>query len=367
MPVAPSQTQQAPNRVLSVDFFRGFTMFMLVSGITGFFTEMTCRDRGGPVIAAIARQLEHVEWTGLHAWDLIQPFFMFIVGVAMPFSLTKRLDRGDTWGQVVRHALLRSFLLLLLGWMVEADGPSYNLCNVLAQLSVTYLIAFLLMRAPVPWQLAASFALILVSDLLYRFWPVPGYNQPFTPDHSFGSWFDVALTGHLGPGGWVSFNAIPTAAHTIWGVLAGWLLLKGWPPRRTLQTLLACGAAGLALGYALGLFIPIIKHTCTSSFVIVSGGWCLVALAFSYWLIDVRRFTRLGLFFGVVGMNPIFIYLFWHRGGGEVLARMARPFTTRLFAWGGETVVNTATAVAVAAMLWYVCYFLYRRRVFIRI
>ena len=367
MPSENTKLKQEQNRVLSVDFFRGFTMFMLVSGITGLFVEMISRGKGGPVIAAIGNQLEHVDWVGLHAWDLIQPFFMFIVGVAMPFSLTKRLARGDTWNQVFHHVLLRSFLLLLFGWLVEADGPTFNLCNVLAQLSVTYLVAFLLMRAPVTWQLAVSFVLVVATDLLYRFWPVEGFNQPYTPDHNFGSWVDIAITGHLGPGGWVSFNAIPTSAHTIWGVMVGWMLLKDWPPRRKILTLGVIGALSIVVGYAMNPLIPIIKHTCTSSFIIVSGGWCLVAMAFSYWLIDVMDFRRLGLFFAIVGMNPIFIYLFSHRGGKEILARIARPFTHRLFAWSSEMVINMVTIAVVAAMMWYLCYFLYKRKIFIRL
>jgi predicted acyltransferase len=99
----------------------------------------------------------------------------------------------------------------------------------------------------------------------------------------------------------------------------------------------------------------------------VSGGWCLVAMAISYWLIDVMNFTRLGLFFGIVGMNPIFIYLFSHRGGKEILERIARPFTHRLFAWSSEMVINMATIAVVAAMMWYICYFLYKRKIFIRL
>ena len=364
---ASSLPKPEPNRILSVDFLRGFTMFMLVSGITGLFVELASHGKGGPWVAAIGEQLEHVDWVGLRAWDLIQPFFMFIVGVAMPFSLTNRLARGDRWNQVFRHALLRSFLLLLFGWMVEADGPTYNLCNVLAQLSVTYLAAFLLMQAAVKWQLVVSFAMILITDLLYRFWPVAGFNQPVTSDHNFGSWVDIAITGHLGPGGWVSFNAVPTSAHTIWGVLVGWMLLKDWPPRRKILTLLGIGTAGVVTGYAMNPLIPIIKHTCTSSFIIVSGGWCLVAMAFSYWLIDVMSFRRLGLFFGVVGMNPIFIYLFSHRGGKGILSSMARPFTHRFFASCGEMVINMATVAVVAVMMWSICYFLYKRKIFIRL
>ncbi len=359
--------KQEDNRILSIDFFRGFTMFMLVSGITGLFVEMISLNKGGPVIAAIGKQLDHVEWVGLYAWDLIQPFFMFIVGVAMPFSLAKRLARGDSWNKALRHALLRSFLLLFFGFMVEADGPTYNLCNVLAQLSVTYLVAFLLMRTDVKWQLLVSFCMILASDLLYRFWPVEGFNQPFTPDHNFGSWVDIAITGNLGPGGWVSFNAIPTSAHTIWGVLVGKMLMKDWPHRKKILTLLIPGIIGIIIGYAMNPVIPVIKHICTSSFIILSGGYCLVAMAFSYWLIDVVNFRKLGLFFAIVGMNPIFIYLFSHRGGKNILASMARPFTQRLFCWTSEMVINMVTLTVVAAMMWYICYFLYKRKIFIRL
>jgi hypothetical protein len=85
------------------------------------------------------------------------------------------------------------------------------------------------------------------------------------------------------------------------------------------------------------------------------------------WLIDVLNFRRVGLFFAIVGMNPIFIYLFSHRGGKEILARMARPFTHRLFGWADEMVMNMAMIAVVAAMMWFLCYFLYKRKIFIRL
>jgi predicted acyltransferase len=361
------QLKQEQNRILSIDFFRGFTMFMLVTGITGVFFEFVDKGKGGAVISFLAKQLEHAEWNGLYAWDLIQPFFMFIVGVAMPFSLTKRLARGDSWNKVLRHALTRSFMLLLFGFMLHAYGDSFTLTNVLAQLSVTYLVAFLMMRLDVKWQLVISFGLILISDLLYRFWPVEGFNQPFTADHNFGSWVDTALTGRLAEDRWVAFNAIPTSAHTIWGVLVGYILMKDWPHRKKILTMLIPGIIAVIIGYLMNPYIPIIKRICTSSFVIVSGGYCLIAMAFSYWVIDVLKARNLGLFFAIVGMNPIFIYLFSNLGGHHLLDRMAIPFTSRLFGWGGELTVNVVTILVIAAMVWYICYFLYKRRIFIKI
>ena len=73
---------------------------------------------------------------------------------------------------------------------------------------------------------------------------------------------------------------------------------------------------------------------------IVSGGWCLIAMAFSYWLIDVMKYRKLAIFFAVVGMNPIFIYLFSNLGGKHLLTGMAEPFTSRIFGWGGEITVR---------------------------
>jgi predicted acyltransferase len=365
--IKPIQLNQEQNRILSIDFFRGFTMFMLVTGIAGLFNGMVEQGKGGVIISLINKQLDHAEWNGLYAWDLIQPFFMFIVGVAMPFSLSKRLASGQSWKQAFYHALTRSFWLLVLGFMLGAGEKSFDLTNVLAQLSFTYIIAFLLMQKDIKWQLLVSFAMILLSDLLYRYWPIEGFNQPFTPDHNFGSWIDLAITGSLNSDHWVAFNAIPTTAHTIWGVIVGMLLMKDWSHRKKILVLLITGLAGIIIGYCMDPYIPIIKRLCTSSFIIVSGGWCLVAMAFSYWLIDVMNFRKLALFFAIVGMNPIFIYLFSNLGGKRLLNRMAEPFTSRLFFWSSEITITMITIIVVAAMVWYICYFLYKRKIFIKL
>ena len=363
----PVKLKQEESRILSIDFLRGFTMFMLVTGIAGIFNGLVAEGKGGAIIALIDKQLDHAEWNGLYAWDLIQPFFMFIVGVAMPFSLSKRLARGDSWKKAFYHALTRSFWLLVLGFMLGAGKDSFDLTNVLAQLSFTYIVAFLLLQKDVKWQLLVSFAMILLSDLLYRFWPVEGFNQPFTPDHNFGSWVDLAITGSLNSGHWVAFNAVPTAAHTIWGAIVGKLLMMEWPHRKKLLILFLTGLTGIIIGYSMDHFIPIIKRICTSSFIIASGGWCLTAMAFSYWLIDVMNFRKLALFFAIVGMNPIFIYLFSNLGGKRLLTRMAEPFTSRFFFWTSDITINMITIIVVAAMVWYICYFLYKRKVFIKI
>jgi len=229
------------------------------------------------------------------------------------------------------------------------------------------LIAFLLMRKSATVQIIVTFALLALSESLYRLWAVPGFDQPFTPGHNFGSYVDMLLMGKLSGGHWVAFNAVPTTAHTMWGVLAGQVLMSQRLPKQKIRILLIAGVIGLMVGYALDPITPIIKRICTSSFVIASGGWCLVALAFSYWLIDVRKVQKWAVFFTYVGMNPLAIYLFTNTGGSGWLHGMVKPFTMGVFSWAGELTGKIVTSLAVLSLLWYICYWLYKRRIFIKI
>jgi predicted acyltransferase len=355
---------------MSLDFFRGVTMFLLVGEATHLYSHLGNPALAGSLLGMIGTQLDHHPWNGLRFWDLVQPFFMFIVGVAMPFSFAKRFERGNTWAQAFKHALFRSAMLLLFGWGLYCIGPgrlTFELWNVLAQLSVTYLVAFLLMRKSTRTQIIFTFFLIALSEALYRLWPVAGFNRPFMPDQNFGSWMDYKLMGKLSEGHWVAINALPTTAHTMWGVLAGQVLKSGRPPLQKIKVLAIAGLIGVVAGYALDPVTPIIKRICTSSFVIVSGGWCLLALAFSYWLIDVKGFKRGVLFFNVVGMNSLFIYLFTNTGGSGWFHRVASPFTMGVFQWAGDLSAKIITSLIVWGMLWSLCYWLYKKRIFIKI
>lgn len=364
-------TPQTPQgRLLSLDFFRGFTMFLLIAEGTHLFNLLRDPAFNGTIISFIGTQLHHHPWHGLHFWDLVQPFFMFIVGVALPFSVKKRRNRGDTDAQIVKHVIQRSFLLLLFGWALYCIGPgriTFRFQNVLAQLSVTYLIAFLIMNKSVRTQLIFSFALLGLAELIYRTFPVAGFNQPFVPDHNFGAYVDMLISGELSGGHWVSFNAIPTTAHTIWGVLAGKLLISNRPSGQKIKILLLAGLVGVVAGYGLDSVTPIIKRISTSSFVIVSGGWCLLMLVFSYWLIDVKGIRSWVKFFAIVGMNPLFIYLFAHVGGDDLIYKIVKPFSMGLLSWTGDLPAKIVTAAIVWFLLWYICYWLYMRKIFIKI
>ncbi len=359
------------NRVTSVDFFRGFTMFLLAGEATLLYEQFLEIDNG--IMQFFGTQLSHHEWHGLHFWDLIQPFFMFIVGVAIPFAVANRAKKGDSNKTITRHAFKRSFLLLFFGWalyFIDAGSLVFRFQNVLAQLSVTYLVAFLIMKKSFKFQLIFTLIILLLIDLAYRFFPVEGFNHPWVNFENLGAWVNNKIEGVDKASTWATLNCVSTTAHTVWGVLCGKLLMSDRSVTKKILILLIAGVSALIIGYSLDLLniTPIIKKIATSSFVFTSGGWTILALCFSYWLIDVKKlFTTGSRFFIIVGMNSIFIYLFFELGGARFLSKIFAPFSSLLFSWGGNLTVGIITSLAVWAALWYLCYWLYKNKLFIKI
>jgi len=368
------QTNAGSGRLRSLDFFRGFVMFLLVAEGTELYHHLLQWTTPGTLGWKIVEQFHHHPWNGLRFWDLIQPFFMFIVGVAMAFSLEKRWKSSASATSTFLHILKRCLLLLALGVMLHCGYNRklvWELWNVLSQLSVTIMIAYLIFKWPLKYQLVLSFALLALTEIAYRSFSIPGYEMAFVKGHNFGSWMDMVLMGKINSGGWVAINCIPTAAHTIWGVVAGKLLMSQRKDMYKVFILAGAGLLGLIIGYTMdwtGL-TPIIKRICTSSFVIASGGWCLVTLAFSYWLIDIKGWRRGTLFVIIVGMNPIFIYIFSNTVGGQWVNDFVGIFTLGALGAIGLTgeAALTLNALAVLALEWYLCYWLYKKQIFIKI
>ncbi len=366
----PEVQKKSSGRLLSLDFYRGLTMFLLIAEFSHLFTYFVSPELEGTFIHTIGMQFHHVSWEGMHFWDLIQPFFMFIVGVAMPLSFSKRMERGDSYEDIRKHVLKRAFLMFFLGWALYCIDPGeivFRFQNVLAQLGVTYILAFLVMRKSAVIQIGFSVLLLLITEGLYRFFPVEGFTHPFVNGENFPAWFNMLISGEESGAGWAMFNAIPTAAHTIWGVLAGQLLVSEHPAKKKLQILIVAGIIGLLIGYGLSPFTPIIKKIATTTFVFASGGWSLLALALCYWLIDVKKYQKGVLFFAIVGMNPLFIYLFAHVGGANLIRKIFLPFSNALFGWTGELGAHIILSCIVLFMLWYICYWMYKKKIFIRI
>jgi predicted acyltransferase len=300
---------------------------------------------------------------------------MFIVGVAMPFSYAKRLGRGDSKSQITKHILQRCFLLLAFGVGLHCGYRRelvWELWNVLSQLSMTILIAYFLMRYKWSTQIIVSFALLILTEIAYRAFPVEGFNQPFVKDQNFGSWMDLILMGKINNGGgWVAINFIPTAAHTIWGVVAGQLLLSKKSENQKVSFIAISGIILLLAGYLIDWMgiTPIIKRICTSSFVMASGGWALLVLALSYWIIDIKKINKWIFIFVIFGTNPIFIYLFFNTVGGQWFNKFVAIFTHGFLEWFhfSEFFIKLFTALTILLLEWLLCYYLYKRKIFFRI
>lgn len=364
---------QKPGRILSIDVMRGLLMILLAGESCSVYDSLKKSGTGGPP-AVFLNQFFHHPWHGLHFWDLLQPTFMLIAGTAMYISYYHKREKGISWEQNFKHIAIRSVKLFLLGTAlhcVYAGKLVWELWNVLTQLSFTTIIAYLVINRSFKFQIAFSVALLLITELLYRLILIPGFDQPFTEYHNFGAYLDTVLMGKINHDGWVAINIIPTAAHTIWGVLAGKLLVSEMPGQQKIKYLLIAGVAGLVIGFGLDLtgITPIIKRIATSSFTFASGGWVLLMMGFWYWLIDFKKYSKYAWIAVVVGANAIFIYLFFETVGYQWLDGAVAVFV-RGFA--GLAGLAPGTSAIISAMVtwfaeWGLCYWLARNKVFIKL
>lgn len=259
-------------RLQSLDFLRGFIMVLLALESAGLFE---CIDEAtkGSAVNGFVQQFFHHPWHGLHFWDLVQPAFMFMAGIAMAYSLQRQQQQGLSWQSSFTKIIKRCWWLFFWGvldYAVGKNGLSFLYWDVLTQLSFTTLVAFLIFNWSFTAQIFVCISLLLLTECLYRLTHVPNFDQPFTDQHNFGNYIDLKLMNVINEGGWVTINCIPTAVHTIAGALTGKLLVqqKGNP----LKTILICAFVCLIAGYALdfGDVTPIIKRIATSSFTLVS-------------------------------------------------------------------------------------------------
>ncbi len=365
--------QTLPTRLLSLDVTRGLIMLLLAAEACGLYEALHHAFPTGWASALIG-QFFHHEWNGLYFWDLVQPSFMLIAGSSLYISWTRKRDHGISWGRNFRDVGWRAAKLFFLGaalHCVYAGKLVWELWNVLTQLAFTTVIAYLIIRWSFAKQLAFSIGLLALTELLYRSILVPGYDQPFVKGENFGAYFDILVMGNHNSGGWAFINFIPTAAHTVWGVLVGKLLVDARPNGEKLRVLLGVGVGALVIGYGMDWMgmTPIIKRISTSSFVLASGGYVLLILAALVWLLDIRRRTRFAWVFVVIGMNPIFIYLFFESVGKQWLNGTVDIFVGGAARSAAVPADLTAVIVALATLAfeWYLCYWLYQRKIFFKL
>ncbi len=361
----------ASQRIASVDALRGFDMFWIIGG--GPLVVAFLKLFANPLPSWLDRQFDHVEWEGFVAWDLIMPLFLFVVGVAMPFSFGKRLERGDGRGAIYRKVIYRSVVLFILGMIAQGNLLDFELsklhlyCNTLQAIAAGYLIAAIaLVELSKRLQAALTGVLLVVFWALMAFVPVPGQGAGvLTPGGNLAMWIDRAILGPYQDGTtytWI-LSSLGFGASVLMGVLAGHLLRSQGPGPRKAALLAISGLVCLAGGWLWGLAFPIIKHIWTSSMVLWAGGWSLLLLALLYWVIDVRGHRRWAFPFSVIGMNAIVAYMAPHFFD---FGHTARALFGGLAKWLGAfgEVLLAFTAVGV---LWTGLYLLYRNKKFLRI
>ena len=360
-------------RLLSLDVMRGLIMLLLAAESCLLYEHLHALEWSGGA-GLLVQQFFHHPWHGLRFWDLVQPAFMTMAGSAMFISYYYKTQKGISWQANFKHVAIRCVKLFICGTAlhcVYAGKLVWELWNVLTQLSVTTIIAYLIIRQSAIFQMIVSIALLLLTEILYRFVLMPGFDQPFVTGHNFGNWMDTVLMGKMNSDGWVAINIIPTAAHTIWGVLAGKLLVSEEKVPGKIKKLVIAGLVCLVIGFSLDWLniTPIIKRISTSSFALVSGGWVLLILAFLYWVIDIKQWNKYAWLFVVVGMNAIFIYLFFETVGLQWLNAAVAIFVKGFLGFTGvsEKVTAVFSSLVTLALEWGLCYFLYKRKIFFKL
>lgn len=235
----------------------------------------------------------------------------------------------------------------------------WELWNVLTQLSITAIIAYLVIGRSLTVQIITGFGLIILNDVLYRSILMPGFDQPFIMYHGFGAYMDTVLMGKYNDDGWAAINIIPTAAHTVWGVAAGKFLMTASSGNKKTITLIIAGVIALILGYGVDLtgISPIIKRISTAGFVLASVGYVLLILAAMYWWIDVKEHAKYTWIAVVVGMNAIFVYMFF-----ETIVQQWLNGTVAIF-----VPIPVLSAFVTLFLVWYLCYWLYKKQIFFKL
>ena len=303
-------------RLASIDALRGFDMLWIIGGGT-FFANIS-EVYSHPVTETIRQQLDHVRWEGFHFEDLIFPLFLFIMGVVLPFSITRRLERGHSKTALYLHIIKRSALIIFLGLifngLLRFDWAQMRWPGVLQRIGLCYFFAALIV-VNTKWRAQA----IIIAAVLILYWiatmliPVPNYGAGnLTMEGCLSSYIDQQLIpgqlyyGHGDNEGIIS--TFPAICTVLIGALAGRWLRSGQLGDRKAAGLAIAGVVNLLIGCLWAQVFPIIKILWTSSYVLVAGGLSLLLLALFYWIIDVKGYKKWSFFFIVIGMNPITIY-----------------------------------------------------------
>ena len=370
---------QKPQRLVSIDALRGFDMFWIIGGAKLAGIIFTIRQV--PWMHRVASEFEHSAWHGFTFYDLIFPLFLFIVGLAIPFSLSKYNSGGRDFKSSRAYGYIRiitrTITLLLLGFIVNGlfdfNFSSMRWPGVLQRIAVCYLIAAVVTMLTKGRRQALVIGTVIILILVsywavMRFVPAPGgIAGDLSQEGNLAGYIDRNVI----PGSFCCYGygdneglltTLPAIASTLMGVMAGLLLKTGKPHNYKLKWIAIAGVSSLAAGLAWNLVFPVNKILWTSSYVLFSGGLSLLLFALFYWIIDIKGHKKWALFFTVIGMNAITIYV--------VQAVFDFGIITDIFLHGFVgylgIVKDIFYMICFIAVKWLFLFFLYKKKIFLK-
>jgi len=366
----------SPARLLSLDALRGLTV-----------AAMVLVNNPG-TWRAIYPPLRHADWHGWTLTDLVFPFFVFIVGVAVPVALGPRVERsGRAWtmARVLRRSAVIFGLGIVLNGLPTFDWATLRVPGVLQRIAVCYLVAAVLFLVT-GWRTQA----LVAAGLLLGYWlvmtvvPVPGYGAgDLSKAGNLAAYLDRTILGspHLWQAARVYdpegiLSTAPAVATALLGVLAGHWLRKGHAPGATAARLALAGIACAGLGQIWSVWFPVNKALWTSSYAMLTGGLALIALAACYWLIEVQGHRRWAIPFASLGVNALALFflstlvarlLILIRVGAERASLHALVFDRVFAPWASPIDASLAYAIAYVLVWSALMWVLYRENIQLRV
>jgi predicted acyltransferase len=398
---APAQSAgipQATTRNVAVDAYRGFVMFLMMAEVLRL-ARVAANYPGNWFWSVLAFHQTHSEWVGCSLHDIIQPSFSFLVGVALPYSIASRMAKGGTFGKMFLHALWRSLVLIALGVFLRSMGhqmTNFTFEDTLSQIGFGYPILFLLgFRSP-RWAWSALGVILFGYWLAWAIYPAPGpgfnwqavgvpadwphhlsgFAAHWDKNSNLGQVFDVWFLNlfprpkhfDFNSGGYLTLSFIPTLGTMILGLIAGrWL--RAAAPKIPLKKFAIAGVIGIAASLAIHFLgiCPIVKRIWTPSWVLFSGGICFLFLAGFCWLIEVKGWKKWAFPLAVIGMNSIAAYCMAHFFERFFIDSFRINLGPHVFESFGQGVQPFVQGWAVLACFWGILYWMYKRKVFLRI
>ena len=388
----------APRRNTAIDVYRGFVMLLMMAEVLRF-SDIAHAFPASWLWRILSYNQSHVEWVGCSLHDMIQPSFSFLVGVALPYSITSRLARGVGFGNQLRHAMWRALVLIALGIFLRSlyqEQTYFTFEDTLTQIGLGYVFLFLLGFVKESWLWISLGAILFGYWLAWALYPVagPGFNWQavdLPPDWThhyhgfmahwnknanlgtaFDQWF-LNLFPRTKPfidndGGYLTLSFIPTLGTMILGLIAGrWL--RADAPRIPFRRLLIAGAIGVALGLLMQVagICPVVKRIWTPSWTLFSGGVCFLMLAGFAWVIEAKGYRKWAFPLVVIGMNSIAAYLIAHLLPGFLTSSFRIHLGPDAFKFAGPALEPLVQGLALLLAYWLILFWMYRRKLFLRV